>query len=257
VDPATLPFFPGASIALSLMQVGPDRVPVFEETALLGRRVGADQAVGYVQSALGAAHRLALRPAAALASVQAAVRTFDSLDDPAGLALALNHLGCVERDLGDPAAVGHLAEALRLREQIGDRRAVTLTLANRGLAEAAAGEPERGRASVRAALAQVEAIEDRPGEAGTMLNLAIVELIAGEIHVARTLAGDAVSLYSRQGYRRMDALVLALAGQLAAHDGDLPAARRQAEAARRLFAEMGCRPGEQRAAALAQTAKAR
>jgi predicted ATPase/DNA-binding SARP family transcriptional activator len=257
VDPAALPFFPGASIALSLMQVGADRVPVFEETALLGRRVGADQAVGYVQSALGAAHRLALRPTAALASVQAAVRTFDSLGDAAGLALALNHLGCVERDLGDPAAVGHLAEALRLREQVGDRRAVTLTLANRGLAEAMAGEPERGRASVRAALAQVEAIEDRPGEAGTMLNLAVVELIAGEIHVARTLAGDAVDLYSRQGYRRMDALVLAFAGQLAARDGDLPAARRQAEAARRLFAEMGCRPSERRAAALVETAKAR
>src|SRR4029453_11980905 len=114
-------------------------------------------------------------PACPCWPLQAAVATFRSLGDPAGLALALNHLGCVERELGSPAAVGHLAEALRLREEIGDRRAVTLTLASRGLAEAAAGDGDRGGESVRAALARVEAIEDRPGEAGILLDLAVVE----------------------------------------------------------------------------------
>jgi predicted ATPase/DNA-binding SARP family transcriptional activator len=250
VDPLVPPFFPGASICISPMAVGAGWAPAFEETALLGIRVGARQGIGYVQSALGSVHRVALRPAAALVPVQAAVRTFRSLGDPAGLALALNHLGCVERDLGSPDAVGHLAEALRLREEIGDRRGVTLTLANRGLAEAAAGDSDRGRESVRTALARVEAIEDRPGEAGILLDLAVVELVAGETRAARALAEGAVDLFRPQGYRRMDALALTFAGQLAAEQGDDGVARRHAEEAEWLFAEMGHLPGQQRAAAV-------
>jgi len=250
VDPLVPPFFPGASICISPMAVGTGWAPAFEETALLGLRVGARQGIGYVQSALASAHRLALRPAAALVPVRAAVETFRSLGDPAGLALALNHLACVERDLGSPDAVGHHAEALRLREEIGDRRGVTLTLANRGLAEAAAGDSDRGRESVRAALARVEAIEDRPGEAGILLDLAIVELVAGETRAARALAEGAIDLFRPQGYRRMDALALTFAGQLAAEQGDHAVARRHAEEAESLFAEMGHHPGQQRAAAV-------
>jgi predicted ATPase/DNA-binding SARP family transcriptional activator len=253
VGPGTPPFFPAASIAVSPMPVAGAWVPVFEETGLIGRRVGAAQAAGYVWSAIASAHRLDLHPVAALGPVQAAVRAFHSLGDAAGLGLALNHLGCVERDLGDPAAVGHLTEALRLREQLGDRRAVTVTLANRGLAEAAAGEADRGRASVRAALAQVEAVEDRPGASGTLLDLAVVELIAGETHAARSLAGDAVELFSRQGYRRLDAVALTFAAELAAREGDARTARRHAEQARLLFAGLHCGPGVERALAIAAT----
>ena len=250
LDPDVPPFFPGASICISPMVVGAGWAPAFEETALLGVRVGARHGIGYAQSALGSVHRLALRPEAALAPVQAAVETFRSLGDPAGLALALNHLGCVERDLGSPDAIGHLAEALRLREEIGDRRGVTLSLATRGLAEAAAGDSDRGRESVRAALARVEAIDDRPGEAGILLDLAVVELVAGETRAARALAEGAVELFRPLGYRRMDAVVLTFAGQLAAEQGDDRVARRHAGEALRVFAEMGHQPGQQRAAAV-------
>jgi tetratricopeptide (TPR) repeat protein len=250
LDPDVPPFLPGASICISPMPLGDGWAPVFEETALLGTRVGARQGIGYAQSALGSVHRIALRPEAALAPVRAAVETFKSLGDPAGLALALNHLGCVERDLGSPGAMGRLAEALRIREEIGDRRGVMLTLANRGLAEAAAGDSDRGRESVRAALARVEAIEDRPGAAGILLDLVVVELVAGETRAARALAEDAVELFRPLGYRRMYAVVLTFAGQLAAEQGDHRVARRHAEQAQRLFAEMGHRPGQQRAAAV-------
>jgi predicted ATPase len=250
VDPLVPPFLPGASICISPMAVGTGWAPAFEETALLGLRVGAPGGIGYVQSALASAHRLALRPAAALVPAQAAVRTFRSLGDSAGLGLALNQLACVERDLRSPDAVGHLAEALRLREEIGDRRGVTLTLANLGLAEAAAGDSDRGRESVRAALARVEAIDDRPAEAGILLDLALVELVAGETRAARALAEGAVDLFRPQGYRRMDAVVLTFAAQLAAGQGDNRASRRYAEEAERLFAGMGHEPGRKRAAAV-------
>jgi hypothetical protein len=115
----------------------------------------------------------------------------------------------------------------------------------------------RGRESVRAALARVEAIEDRPGEAGILLDLAVVELVAGETHAARSLVEDAVDLFRPQGYHPMDALVLMFAAELAAREGDDRAAQRDAEQARRLFAGMRCPPGERRAARLIEAAKAR
>ena len=111
---------------------------------------------------------------------------------------------------------------------------------------------------MRAALARVEAIDDRPGEAGILLDLAVLELVAGETRAARALAEGAVELFRPQGYRRMDGLVLTFAGQLAAEQGDHGAARQHAEQAERLFAEMGGRPGRERAAAvLAEAAKDR
>src|SRR5206468_4214143 len=163
----------------------------------------ASQAVGYVQSVLGSVHRFAMRPAEAAEPVRSAVRTFQSLHDPVGLAVALNHLGCIERDIGDPDAVPHLTEALRLREQLGDRRAATVTLASRGLAEAALGDHDRGRRSVRSALTQLEAINDKAGTASVIANLAAVELVAGETHAARVLADNAVELSRPQGFLRL------------------------------------------------------
>jgi predicted ATPase/DNA-binding SARP family transcriptional activator len=253
------PFFPCASAAMSPMAAaGPGWIPVFEETMLQGRRVGARQAIGYVHSLLGSVHRFAMQPAAAAEPVRSAVQTFQSLNDPAGLAMALNHLGCIERDIGDPDSVPHLTQALRLREQLGDRRAATMTLASRGLAEAAVGDHDRGRKSVRAALAQLEAINDSAGAAGVIANLAAVELMAGETHAARVLADNAVELSRPQGFRRLDALIRTLAAQLAGREGDHEAARRHANEARELFADFGCAPGAERSATvLAATAKSR
>lgn len=252
------PFFPCVSVAMSPMAAGPGWLPVFEETMLHGRRTGARQAVGYVHSLLGSVHRYALRPDAAAEPVRSAVQIFQSLHDPAGLAMALNHLGCVERDIGDPEAVAHLTEALRLREQLGDRRAATVTLACRGLAEAAAGDHDRGRTSVRAALVQLEAISDGAGAASVTTNLAAVELMAGETHAARVLAANAAELSRPMGFRRLDALNRTLAAQLAGQEGDQETARRYADEAGELFAYFGCAPGVERAAAvLAATAKSR
>jgi hypothetical protein len=67
-----------------------------------------------------------------------------------------------------------------------------------------------------------------------------------------------VELFRPQGYRRLDAMVLTFAGQLALDQGDRAAARQHAETAHRLLVDMGNEPGRQRAAALlAAVAKAR
>jgi len=252
VDPEESPFLPVVTVSQQLIPCAGRWVPAFVETALIGRRVGRAQAPGYIWSALGSAYRLKRDLPAAAAVVRRSTEVFDDLGDDAGLALALHHLGCIERDLGEFGdARAHLNEALWLRRQLGDRRGENLTLANLGLSDAAAGDFDAGRRLVRVALAQGEEVEDGPGVAGSLLALAVVELFAGDLALSRRLAEQAVEAYRPQGYRPMTAWALQLAAELAWSDGDREAVRRRGAEAAALFAEVGCRLGRSRAAALA------
>jgi tetratricopeptide (TPR) repeat protein len=221
--------------------------PVFEESWLLGRRVGAAQGRGYALSALANVHRLAGDLDSALQTVRRSVEVFAEIGDAAGLAVALNHLGCVERDqrffdLADT----HLREALKIREQLGDRRGENLSLANLGLLSAAAGDLEQDRRFARLALDRGEAVDDRPGVAGALLDLAVVELFAGEWRAARALAEQAVEAFHPHGYLRLEAWARLLAAELARDDRDPEALVRHGRAAGELFARVGCRIGTAR-----------
>ncbi len=251
VDATAEPFFPVVTLSLPLIPIGNTMIPVFEESWLLGRRGGAVQARGYVLSGLANVHRLAGDLDRALDAVRRSVEVFAKAEDPAGLALALNHLGCVERDrrLFDQAEE-HLREAIRIREQLGDRRGENLSLANLGLLFAAAGESDEGRRFARLALDRGEAVDDGPGVAGALLNLAVVELLAGERRAARGLAEQAVDAFHPQGYLRLEAWTRLVAAELARDDGDLEALVRHGHAATEIFASVGCRIGLARAAAL-------
>jgi predicted ATPase/DNA-binding SARP family transcriptional activator len=250
IDSAALPFFPAVTVSMPLIPVGGSLVPVFEESWLLGRRVGALQARGYALSALADAHRLGNELDKALDAVRRSADEFAAIDDPAGLAHALNHLGCIERDQGlfEPAG-GHLREALRIRRQLGDRRGESLTLANLGLLLAAAGDHDEGRRLARVALDRGQAVDDGPGVAGALLNLAVVELFAGQAHAARLLAEQAAQAFQPQGYVRLEAWARLLAAELAGNDSDPEAAVKNGRAAARLFHRIGCRIGTARAAA--------
>lgn len=251
IDTTATPFFPAVTMCLPLAPVGGSMVPVFEETFLLGRRVGAVQGRGYALSALADARRLAGELDGALDAVRQSVATFSDLGDPAGVGHALNHLGCIERDQGlfEPAEK-HLRDALRIREQLGDRRGENLTLANLGLLTAAAGDPEAGRRLTRIAFDRGDSVDDRPGAAGTLLNLVVVELFAGERRTARMLAEQAVEAFRPQGYLRLEAWGRLLAAELAADDGDAEALIGHGRVASEIFAKLGCRIGSARAAAL-------
>jgi predicted ATPase/DNA-binding SARP family transcriptional activator len=251
IDTSAVAFFPAVTLSLPLVPVDGTLVPVFEESWLLGRRVGAVQAQGYALSALADAHRLAGDLDNALDAVHRSVDLFADLDDAAGLAHAFNHLGCIERDrhLFEPADQ-HLREALRIREQLGDHRGENLSLANLGLLSAAAGDFAEGRRLVGLALDRGEAVDDGPGVAGALLSLAVVELLAGDRHAARMLAGQAVEAYQPQGYLRLEAWVRLLAAELALDDRDEEALATHGRAAVALFDRLGCRIGTERAAAL-------
>ena len=248
VDPEAAPFLPAVTFCMPLTRVGGTLAPVFEESWLLGRRVGAVQGHAYALSVLGYVHRLAGDLTGALETTGRAVEAFARIDDAAGLAHALNHLGCVERDAGlfDPAGE-HLREAQRLRERLGDRRAESLSLANLGLLSAAAGDVAEGRRSARLALDRSEAVDDGPGVAGALLNLAVVEMFAGERHRARILSEQAVEAFGPQGYLRLEAWARLLAAELARDDGDPGALERHGRAAESLFRRLGCRIGLPRA----------
>ncbi|MEU4291102.1 BTAD domain-containing putative transcriptional regulator [Kribbella sp. NPDC026596] len=255
IDPAVGPFFPAVTACMPLAPVDGSMVPVFEETFLLGRRVGAVRGRGYALSAFADAHRLAGDLAGALDAVRRSVEVFAGVDDAAGLGHALNHLGCIERDQGlfEPAEE-HLREALRIREQLGDRRGENLTLANLGLLSAAAGDPATGRRLTRVALDRGEAVDDVPGAAGALLNLVVVELFAGRRKAARMLAEQAVEAFRPQGYLRLEAWTRLLAAELARDDGDVETLSRHGWVAVEIFARLGSRIGIARAAALPLTA---
>ena len=251
VDATAAPFFPATTVCTMLVPVGDTMVPTFEETWLLGRRGGAAQAQGYAQAGLANVHRFAGDLDSALEAVHRSVDVFAEIADPAGLALALNQLGCVERDKGlFDLAEGHLREAMRIREQYGDRRGENMSAANLGLLSAAAGDLENGRRLARLALDRGEAVDDGPGVGGALLNLAVVELLGGERRAARRFAEQAVAAFRPQGYLRLEAWAGQLAAELARDDGDDEACGRYGRAAADLFAGVGCRIGLARAAAL-------
>jgi tetratricopeptide (TPR) repeat protein len=253
IDATAVPFFPAVTMCLPLAPVGGSMVPVFEETFLLGRRVGALQGRGYAWSALADARRLAGDLDGALDAVRQSVDTFAGVEDAAGLGHALNHLGCIERDRGlfDPAEK-HLRDALEIRQQLGDRRGENLTLANLGLLSAAGGDPGAGRRLTQISLDRADAVDDRPAAAGALLNLVVVELFAGERRTARVLAEQAVEAFRPQGYLRLEAWGRQVAAELAAYDGDARALAEHGRVASELFAKLGCRIGTARAAALPQ-----
>ncbi|HEU4947533.1 MAG TPA: BTAD domain-containing putative transcriptional regulator [Kribbella sp.] len=251
VDATAVPFFPAVTLSLPLVPVNASLVPVFEESWLLGRRVGAVQGRGYILSALADAHRLAGDLDNALDTVRRSVDVFADIGDAAGLGHALNHLGCIERDRGlfEPAEE-HLREALKIREHLGDRRGENLSLANLGLLAAAAGDLGEGRRFARLALDRGESVDDRPGVAGALLDLAVVEVFAGQRHAARELADQAVEAFQPQGYLRIEAWARLLAAELARDEGDSEALARLGGTAAELFTRLGCRIGTARAAAL-------
>ncbi|MEV4266363.1 BTAD domain-containing putative transcriptional regulator [Kribbella sp. NPDC049584] len=251
IDPNTPRFFPAVTMCLPLVPIDGWWVPVFEETFLIGRRVGAVQGAGYALSGLADAHRLTRTLDAAQDAVRRSVDTFTGIDDASGLGHALNHLGCIERDQGlFGLAEKHLREALRIREQLGDRRGESLTLANLGLLAAAAGDPGTGRRLTRAALDRGEAVDDAPAAGGALLNLAVVELYAGERRTARILTEQAVEAFHPQGYLRLEAWTRLLAAELAVEDGDTEVVARHGPAALEIFTRLGCGIGTPRAALL-------
>lgn len=180
---STRPFLPPLLLGFSV-EPPPDPTRVlrifFEETILLGRLVGVEQARAYVLCNLADVARSAGRTEYAQQLVREAGERFVRLGDRDGEALALSRLGCLHRVEGDLTAAREAIQAsVRLRRALGDRRAIGLAQANLGVVTAAEGDTSGGLSLVGQALAIAREIQDGAATVALTLNLATMYSDAG------------------------------------------------------------------------------
>ena len=231
----------------------------FEETVLLGPRVSAEQAQGYVLCNLASLARLAGDLDEARMLVDEAISVFTTLGDRDGEALATNYLGCLRR-VGAEYGAGRAAmeHSLRLRHAIGDRRAIGLTVGNLGVLIAADGDPAQGVALLQQALAGFRETEDAPGRVAASLTMASVYAEAGDHGAAQRLLPDAlVESAHIPGNHRATAWGYAMLSDIQRRRGEPNAAARALGQARDRFRALGAVDGTAYVHAVTPSAKSR
>ena len=254
VPPDAPPFFTVCTPAWSVDSVDDLLFPVFEETMLAGRRVGAAQSRGYILATQALAARMGGRFDEAGVLLDRALRTFESLGDRTGQAQILAQRGHLLRSRGDPAAAREcFRSAADLRAEIPDQRGTAIALTGVALAEAALGDGQRARALAREACRMLERSGDLPGHAGALNNLAVAEVLTGRPEQAIGLIEQALALRATPsvGWQYM-----LLAG-LRERSGEVAAAVAALAAARDRFEEIGDRRGLAAAAGLGRRLSAR
>ncbi len=186
-----------------------------------------DAPAGLRAKALLGSGRLALLQcdyAPAVRRLEAALRLYRELDDPRGIASALQVLGSVAREQGRYARAVELhAESLAVAEAAGDRWAVAS--AHSYLAFVSWLQRDFGRADAEAgtALAMFRELGDVEGAAWSLISLGTVARYQGEVERAAALLAESRALSEGIGFREGIAWCCEQLGLLAAVDGD-PAA---------------------------------
>ena len=231
----------------------------FEETVLLGPRVSAEQAQGYVICNLASLARLAGDLDTARMLADEAISVFTALGDRDGEALATNYLGCVHRVRAEhDAGRAAFEHSLRLRHAIGDRRAIGLTVGNLGVLIAADGDPAHGIALLQQALAGFRETEDAPGRVAASLTMASVHAEAGDYDAAQRLLPDAlVESGQIPGNHRATAWAYAMLSDVYRRRDQLGEAAEALGQARDLFRALGAVDGTAYVRAVTTTATSR
>jgi Tetratricopeptide repeat len=200
VPPDAPPFFTVCTVAWSVDSINDLLFPVFEETMLVGRRVGAAQCRGYILATQAMAARMDGRLDEAGVMLDRALRTFESLGDRTGQAHILAQRGHLLRSRGNPAAARQcFRSAADLRAEIPDQRGAAIALTGVALAEAALGDGQRARALGREACRMLDRSGDLPGHAGALNNLAVAEVLTGRPAQAIGLIERALALRATPG----------------------------------------------------------
>ncbi len=217
----------------------------FEETVLLGRRVGAVQAGAYVLCNLAYLARLDGDLDEAQSLVEDAVAVFRGLGDRDGEALAVNHLGCLHRVRGEYGAARAAFDlSLQIRYDLGDRRATGLTLCSLGVLTASEGDVDRGIGLLQEALAGFSETEDVPALVAVRLTMASVHAAAGDDDEAGRLLPDTLR-DSRHipGNHRATAWGYAMLGAVQRRRGRSDQASQALQQAEDLFGRLGAVDG--------------
>ncbi len=234
------PFFSVCTLAFSIGQYEGITMPIFEETMLVGRRVGVAQAEAYVSCTIAFAARAAERFSHAAEALDRALRIFSSLGDRAGAAFTLTQRGHLHRALGEvAAAIDCFHESADLRAAIPDQRGSAMSLTGIALTEAVRGNVTTARSLAREAAQMLDRSGDRPGLSGALNNVAAIEIIAGRYGqavqtVERLLALRAVpDLHRSVGWNHL------LLAQLRERTGDRVGAEAALRAATAVFGRIG------------------
>jgi tetratricopeptide (TPR) repeat protein len=240
----TPPFFSVCTLAFSVGRYEELNLPIFEETMLVGRRVGAAQAEAYVMCTVAFAARAGGRFSDAAKALDRALRVFQSLGDRAGEAFALAQRGHLHRALGElAAAIDCFHQSADLRAGIPDQRGSAMSLSGLALAEAARGNLTTAQGFAGEAARMLDRSGDRPGLSGALDNLAAIEIISGRFDhavqaVERLLALRAVPDFHRSvGWNHL------LLAQLRDRTRDTVGAEAAFRAARTVFDQIGERHG--------------
>jgi tetratricopeptide (TPR) repeat protein len=254
VPPDAPPFFTVCTLAWSVDSTGDLPFPVFEETMLVGRRVGAAQSRGYILATQALTARMGGRFDEAGVLLEQALPIFESLGDRTGQAHILAQRGHLLRGRGDPAAAREcFRSAADLRAEIPDRRGTAIALTGVALAEAALGDGQRARALGHEACRMMDRSGDLTGHAGALNNLAVAEVLGGRPEHAIGLLEQALALRAIPSFGWQYML---LAG-LREMSGDIAAAVAALAAARGCFELLGERRGLAAAADLGRRLGAR
>jgi tetratricopeptide (TPR) repeat protein len=238
-------FFPALTLGFPLERDERDRPRVtFQETMVLGQRLGAAQAAAFLPASVAWAGRAEGDLDAAVALARESARRSVTLGWKHGEALALGLLGNLHRARGElDEARSHLERSLALRRELGDRRATGCALGCLGLLAAAEGDMAGARGSLRAALELFERIEDGPGTMGMLLNLGVVALGAGDHAGARGLLEQGCDLLGQPRLPRLRGWIQAQLAEIAREEGDERSASAHLSTAREIFEELGERDG--------------
>jgi predicted ATPase len=234
------PFFVGMTIGWVVDDRGAFPIPYGEETVLLGKRFGAEQARGYVTSALALSARVQGRVDDAVAMLDDATARFRAIDDAYGTAFALCQRGHTLRWRGEPdAALPYFRESEQLRRGLRDLRALALASSGRAIVDGQLGRAEAARQRAAEATTMMDRSGDGAGLALTITNAALVERELGDSNAAAALLERALSEQTVPGGHRSvgwQELMLAL---LRLEQGDEAAATELAGRAYDIFADFG------------------
>ena len=186
-----------------------------------------DAPAGLRAKALLGSGRLALLQcdyAPAVRRLEAALRLYRELDDPRGIASALQVLGSVAREQGRYARAVELhAESLAVAEAAGDRWAVASAHSYLAFVSWLQRDFDRANAEASTALAMFRELGDVEGAAWSLISLGTVARYQGEAERAAALLTESRALSEGIGFREGIAWCCEQLGLLAAVDGD-PAA---------------------------------
>ena len=238
------PFFIAMSVGWAVDDRRDPPLPFGEETVLFGRRVGAQQAAGYVRLAIALSERLASNIDAAFALIDDAYDRFHAVDDRYGEAYALSQHGHVLRWVGQyEEADAYLRRSESIRRDLRDQRALAISLEGRALNAAAAGAADQARTLGREAFAMMEESGDIAGFSVASVNLGVVEVFLADLPAALIWLDRALAVFPIPGGHRSLGWLHLLRAHVLRQLGDVDGSLSAATAAQNMFAQLGVRRG--------------